>query len=320
MKYGGLKITEEIIIVENDNGQGYVVEPGNEDMLETAKSWANGWHKDRECFIHTYKNGEFDFELVEAADTSYSSGKLSFWNCNITAPDGKTFLIGISSDLLLCLLKQNTFVNGKLDKKVYLGREKVKVGAFTHNMEEFTQAHEDENRRQTMKTAKKSNKYVPGDIVSTLTTKNAYLGEVHQFFQITWGWKDFFQGREKIYKIYEMPIPRKYHLYYNLMDRDENKKWAPRSRLNESNNKPSRAIDGHDDSYNIKNIFTQEYEELIVNHGYDDGHPSVYDIERLVCVSSNENDREKCKENLLKILKSFGMEYTFVERPFKFYY
>lgn len=310
-KYRGLKISDEIIIVENDKGQGYVVEPGNEKMLENAKSWAKKWDRDRESHIHTYKNGEFEFELVEAADTSYSSGKLSFWNCNLTAPDGKTFLIGISSDLLLCLLKQNTFVNGKLDKKVYLGREGVKVGAFTTNMEEYKQSFEDENRRQTIANGKKSNKYVEGDIVSTITTKMVYLGEVYWMCDIDHEWEDRRNGKGDIFTIKKLRKPVKYHLFYNLQPQYPN---SVRDIIVKSQNKPARLVEEHDDKYTLEKCLDKVFESHLIE---DQGGCWRWNLDDVCCWSRSNEDMEKVLERIESVFKLKWAKYSVTEYSWK---
>lgn len=161
--YKGIKIEDDIIIVErqNEEHQGYLVCKSNKNQLESALAWAkcsvhvldkdgnevkeqvNGWTRykfqELEGIVHEYRNGQFTFSLSESASGSSQGGKLSFWNCTVTAPDGKEFLIGINSECLIQLLKHNTFINGVCQSKVWLGRIKNNVGAFTENMKEFEQ-------------------------------------------------------------------------------------------------------------------------------------------------------------------------------------
>ena len=75
MKYTGIKIYKEVIIVaknknysyydsekrsyvETDYPQAYVVEKGNTKMLASAKDWAGS-----ACKEYEFKNGEFTFSL-----------------------------------------------------------------------------------------------------------------------------------------------------------------------------------------------------------------------------------------------------------------
>ena len=221
--YQNVKIANEIIIVEKQSAyqswvtwrkvkgqglhQGYVVDAGNKKSLENAKHWAEcreydeslrptkapyNWDKyyasAREIpgIEHKYPNGQFELTLCDSADGSSQGGKLSFWNCIITCPDGLEVLVGINADILLELLLKNTFIDGKCQSKVWLGRIKgTQVGAFTENMELYEQAQKDEASRQA--NAKADSKYVPGDIVKTLTGKDLYLGSVYQYYSFESG-------------------------------------------------------------------------------------------------------------------------------------
>ena len=255
--YQGIKIYEEVIIVEKEswhweNGkrikdpipQGYVVEVGNKKMLETAMNWAKreiylvgendnyiydekGYHIREvvEGKVNNYKNGEFKFELDEAADGSSQGGKLSFWNCLITAPDNKVYKIGISSEILLNLLKHNTFKNGICESNIWLGRIKgYQVGAFTENMSEFTQAKSD----QLFREAKNTKKYSPGAILKNKTETMIYLGEITEYFSVQNNFKVTTTNSNSYYSNYSKNVikddvylvvddkPHKYHLYLNL--------------------------------------------------------------------------------------------------------
>lgn len=258
MNYQGIKISNKIIIVERTENelavntwrkdvysanQGYVVDVGNKKMLATAKEWAKWsqymvqWHKDMtpeqkkeydnsyreyEGVINEYDNGTFELTLDESADRSTVGGKLSFWNCILKAPDGKRFLIGINSELLLHLLKSNTFVNGKCERKVWLGRVwGNQVGAFTENMEEFKQSKVDEQLRNT----KKTKVYNVGDIVETLTNKELYLGEFYIYCKKYVKYNNYYSyscgSDEQLYMLLDKPI--KVYVYSNLyFDKDGN--------------------------------------------------------------------------------------------------
>lgn len=181
MDYKGIKIPEEIIIVENAIGQGYVVIPGS--SIDGALNWAKGNHGKwvdgkwieikREPIVNNYKNGEFTISLYDSANRSSQGGKLSFWNCTIHAPDGKDYVIGINSDILFELLINSTIVNGDIQGKVWLGKEKTNTGVYTENMEMFKQAREEDRVRSKIKSAK----YEPLDIVSDLNGRYVYLGK-----------------------------------------------------------------------------------------------------------------------------------------------
>ena len=200
LEYKGFNIPEKVIIVKTEiykwqhgerigtgEYQGYVVTPDNKSMLETALNWAgceyeykDGKHEyhDKEKYITEYVNGTFELSLTYAASNSSQSGKLSFWDCTIKAEDGQKYLIGINSDLLCNLLINSTFINGVCQAKIYLGRQKGRVGAFTDTMDEFIQAKKDAELR----TRKMSTKYEPGQRVFTKTDQSVYLGEMYKLF------------------------------------------------------------------------------------------------------------------------------------------
>lgn len=232
--YQGIKIEEDIIIVEkqNENHQGYLVCKSNKNQLKSALAWAecsmpvfnkdghiieeqvNGYarykYQEFEGIVHEYKNGQFTFSLNQSACGSSQGGKLSFWNCTITAPDGKEYLIGINSECLVQLLKHNTFVNGVCQNKVWLGRIKNNVGAFTENMEEFEQGKKDKAIRE----AKKTSKYDVGAIL--IPSKKVYCGKFFKTFDIwtinSYRWrynKDY--SCAQIVNIHSKPITQ--HLY-----------------------------------------------------------------------------------------------------------
>lgn len=288
--YKSIKIAEEIIIVERQceyrswvtwrevKGQGlhqgYVVDAGNKKMLATAMKWAEyhvydeskrpteapyNWdaYYDSAVIIpgiqHTYKNGFFEITLCDSADNSSQSGKLSFWNCIIKAPDGKEFLVGINADILLELLLANTFEQGKCKSKVYLGRiGGSQVGAFTPNMELYAQAQKDEQSRQ--ENAKAGNKYVPGDIVKTLTETQVYLGEVYCLGELSAseGW---YREPKKLITYKE---PQKRYVFISYYDNEISEY------LNDYNikkTKPKRVIAGHIDLSENAYDYIKKYAE-----------------------------------------------------------
>lgn len=198
--YKGIKISDNIIIVENVvTQQGYVVEPGNKKMLDSALEWGkssdlikdengkltvdengNFVQKRFDAVVHEYVNGTFKLKLFASAKTSSQGGKLSFWNCTIVAPDGKEYIIGINSELLLKLMKETTIVCGDVTEPVWLGRQGGNVGVYTANMEDFKQAQRDNETRAKM--SKGTSKYNIGDVVSTLTGEEIFIGQTYKYF------------------------------------------------------------------------------------------------------------------------------------------
>ena len=229
-EYQGFNIPEKIIIVKKEiftwkdgnrissgEYQGYVVPVGNDKMLETALNWADCKYEykdgkyeyiDKDKYIKEYDNGNFELKLANAATDSYQSGKLSFWDCIITAKDRSSYLIGINSDLLFSLLVNSTFVNGVCQSKVYLGRQKGRVGAFTEDMDEFIQSKKDAELRNR----KMSTNYGVGQRVFTKTSQHVYLGEMYKLFDVKIDYyRDYNDTLRKKAIIFKKP--KKVHVY-----------------------------------------------------------------------------------------------------------
>ena len=300
--YNGIRIDDEVIIVErplihleeDTIPQGYVVNIQNEKMLATAKEWArnteyirdennkiiyeNGKPKivEHEGIVHTYKNGTFDFVIYDSADGSSQGGKLSFWTAIIKAPDEKEFRVGINADILLDLLKYNTFVNGACTNKVWLGRIKGnRVGAFTETMPDFEKAKQDEKIRNIKPTVK----YEIGDILKAKSGEVLiYMGEQTEYFSMQrlwdkkeWGkWKNTVRF-EHDYALVIDDKPEKYFCYWEVSGSDltedniKNKSIFSTSKwlhCRKEKKRLSRIVDGHID-IDISTYWTQELEYQI---------------------------------------------------------
>lgn len=185
MEYSGINLPENIIIVENKYGQGYVVSEGS--SLDNARNWAE--RSDWEPKEYKYKNGTFTLRVTNAAGHSSQGGKLSFWNCQIRTEDEKEFLIGISSDCLAELITNNTLINGKCQNKIYFAKYKGnQTYAITENMPSYKLALKDKQLRET----KKTSKYEVGSVVSGLTVNRMYAGIVYEYiktYRTTWQYK-----------------------------------------------------------------------------------------------------------------------------------
>ena len=161
--------------------------------------------------------------MKDSADNSWNGGKLSFWNCTVTAPDGNKFIIGVNQTLLCDLLLNCTLVNGKLQGKVWLGREKTNTGVYVETMSQFKQAREEKLLREIC-SKDKTTRYEVGDVVRTLTQKFVYGGTVYTPIRVeetyapNGGWNDK--------NIWIHPETREdelgpYHLYVPINSKDE---------------------------------------------------------------------------------------------------
>ena len=289
--YKGIKIPTDIILVErlndkNEISQAYVVDKGNSKMLKNALNWAstslrkkdeNGeyikipnecrpdypdydWYK-VDGIQHEYKNGNFQIELLEAADGSSQGGKLSFWNCKLITPDNKEFSVGINSELLIDILKHNTWVDGRCqNKNIWLGRVKgTQVGVFTKNLENFKQALEDEKQR----TAKKSSSYKPGMVVKTLTNTNAYAGELYKLYDVKYD-SSYYWYRDSYKPEVVITIYKKPKKVYGFLNHDwqDSSKWQMDS-IEIQKNKQAKIFTGETIEINLKEILKAQFDKQI---------------------------------------------------------
>jgi hypothetical protein len=190
--------------------QAYLVDPANKKQLESARSWAawteygpsiktesgkweREWTKEHEPIEYTFGNQHFKLELLDCAGGSSQGGKLSFWNC-IVSKEGKKFKIGINSDMLLELLKNATFIKGVCQDDLLFVTDNGRVGMCA----EGSQVHRSAIRDMELKAESKKkavSKFSFGDIITTPTLREVYLGTITQYYT-------FDQGRNNGYGYY----------------------------------------------------------------------------------------------------------------------
>ena len=210
--YTGWKLLDKVTIVakrmlaydyktgettDTGNVQGYLVDPTNKKQLEAARNWGTNYKPiykevdgkrqfvDKEIIEpdeYTYDNDGFILELHNSAGESSQGGKLSFWNCWITAPDGHRFLIGIAADLLLDVLKSSTVINGVVQDKLMFARCNGGVGMLSKSMDSYKNAVNDMAIKKKMSSGK-TKKVIPGHIYETTTEQNIYVGKMYQWYE-----------------------------------------------------------------------------------------------------------------------------------------
>lgn len=210
--YTGWKLFDKVTIVakkmlaydyktgettDTGNVQGYLVDPTNKKQLEAARNWGTTYKSiyeevdgkrkfvDKEIIEpdeYTYDNDGFTLELHNSAEGSSQGGKLSFWNCWITAPDGHRFLIGIAADLLLDVLKSSTVINGIVQDKLMFARCNGGVGMLSKSMDSYKNAVNDMAIKKKMSSGK-TKKVIPGHIYETTTEQNIYVGKMYQWYE-----------------------------------------------------------------------------------------------------------------------------------------
>ena len=108
--YKSIFVPEKVTLIENRNGCVYISDSSNMKTLETGRNWAKGfWNRDN--YVpkeYEYENDGFMLYIKSAACSSWHGGKLSFWTCEITAPDGKKFTTGINAESICELIQYNT--------------------------------------------------------------------------------------------------------------------------------------------------------------------------------------------------------------------
>lgn len=327
--------------------QGYVVDQENKKMLDTALRWAEWTYYDQSLInkyweirnklgynsketkeaeakyeatrkemngvVHEYDNGSFTINLSESADRSSQGGKLSFWNCIITAPDGNSFLVGINSELLLHLLMSTTFINGTCQEKVWLGRVGGnQVGVFTEAMEDFKQAKLDEEQRTAVKNA--SNKYVPGDIVGTLKEKQLYLGSIYKYYSFEQGYR----YGDKYIVIYDKP--RVVHIFRGFYKHWKTEEEELNSYFTETLTKPKRLIIDHMDLDESVADYISRYTKQKFDESLDDKNKySWYSAGELLMYGTNDTcDKEAIKKSLSELYDKCGRGYWSIDREYKF--
>lgn len=338
--YTGWQLFDKVIIVArgynhwvngkyiNEGVQGYIVDPSNKKMLESARNWGK-WTEygeyvqgvgypnkvEHEPEEFTFDNNGFTLELVDCAENSSQGGKLSFWNCNITK-DGKTFLIGIAANLLLDVLKHNTFIDGKCQTPLMFARCKGGVGMLSENMESYKQALADMQLKKKVNTGKTS-KHQLGHIYSTLTERHAYLADLYCWYepiveQRSRGWSSYKYDTLVGFKKLDKPIKLK---WFASTDEKDSKLsdfkisgWEFRSKL------PARiendkvitydiSVEECIDEYINKNLIKQAKESLECKaRGLT---RSVYMPDHLVGLSTNDTSYT-LPENAREALISLG--------------
>lgn len=256
--------------------------------------------------IHEYENGNFTVTLDEAAGRSSQGGKLSFWNCIITGPDGHSFLVGINSELLLHLMMTTTLIKGVCQEKVWLGRIKgIQVGVFTSEMDDFKQAKLDEEARNL----KKTSNYKPGDIVETLTSRELYIGEVY-FYANKYYERNNWSSRDAIRIIFNKP--KKMHAFITL-EKDKEIKLKDIRCIELKSTKPAKVVIGHNEEVmlnarNMINNFQSEYRKLRVTHSESSSsswnlRPFNYFLENMAIRLTNEATPEEIQSDMLRACK-----------------
>jgi hypothetical protein len=211
--------------------QAYLVDPSNKNQLKSARTWATWteygdyvktetgkweyeWTEKHDPLEYTFGNQHFRLELLDCAGGSSQGGKLSFWNCVVSKEDQK-FKIGINSEMLLELLKNATFVKGVCQDDLLFVTDNGRVGMCA----EGSEIHKAAIRDMELKTDSKKNavsKFSFGDIITTPTLKEVYLGTITRYYRFDPGRNDNYYGNRINYydcTITKLAKPITYHIF-----------------------------------------------------------------------------------------------------------
>lgn len=158
--------------------KAYVVDSSNKKSLQTAIDWASrdyGQYKGIQPTIIETVNSDFNFSIGESAGGSFQGGKLSFWMCIASKEGIPEFAVGINADLLVNVLLQSTFTNGKCSEKVCFARKSGQTGVLHPKMTEYQEAIADEKLKSNANKGKTSNWKI-GYEYTTLTKSSMLLG------------------------------------------------------------------------------------------------------------------------------------------------
>lgn len=134
--------------------RAYVAPANDHSSITSGRTWARSYGS-KEEYRQEYEtdNNGFKCELYNAAANSSQGGKLSFWMCKVSK-DGKSWLVGITSEYLLSLLKQSTCTNGLITRDLMFARNSGKTGLLHSDMIEYKEAIADAEQKSRKKTTK----------------------------------------------------------------------------------------------------------------------------------------------------------------------
>jgi len=210
MEYSGWKQINKVKIVYSTkekwhsvefNGKkykkAYIVESGTtkacQKSLAAATHWAESydWNNGEkrnyiEPTIVETDNSDFSFQIVSAADNSWSQGgKLSFWMCLMEKDGIEPFAVGINSDLLANLILESTVYKGAVKEKVFFARKNGQLGVLHEAMPSYQKLLKDQQLKKNI-TKGKTSKWKIGYTYNTLTQSDTMFGYFAKVADLTY--------------------------------------------------------------------------------------------------------------------------------------
>lgn len=210
MEYSGWKQINKVKIVYSTqenwhdvefNGKkykkAYIVESGTtntcQKSLASAIHWAESydWSDGKkgnylEPTIVETDNRDFSFQIISAADNSWSQGgKLSFWMCLMEKSGIEPFAVGINSDLLADLILESTVYKGAVKEKVFFARKNGQLGVLHEAMPSYQTLLKDQQLKKNI-TKGKTSKWKIGYEYNTLTQSDTMFGYFAKVADLTY--------------------------------------------------------------------------------------------------------------------------------------
>ena len=264
--YTSIFIPKRVTVVIKPGNSAYIVDSDNPKTLHSAELWAtyNYCGQSGEIEKLEYINDGFRLKVLSAAGKSSQSGKLSFWTCEITAPDGKTFNVGVNSELICELIQSSCFISGKCQEDLKFGTRNNQWGFFCESMPAYKEYVKSQDIRNELAN-NNTTKYKAGDIVRSLTEAKLYIGEMYKYFDIEcnnganfYPWQDNSIGDTKIV-IYK--TPKKLYTFATSWKEGEYEIWPDTGMLKK---KPKRLLTGA--TFDVESVKSKFYDELKINH------------------------------------------------------
>lgn len=199
--YKNVTLIEEALSPNNALPKGYIpkvyiADASDKRQLETGRNWAKlrtykkvADPKNPSKTInerleipgkeYTFENKGFKLRLSDSPSSSWQGGKLSFCMC-IIEKDGHIWRTGISSDLLINLLKQTDCLKGEVQGEICFARNNGKVGMVAVGTTSYLNAINDDRIRKKVAKTKKAQ---IGYEHKALVENNVWLFDIYDWIE-----------------------------------------------------------------------------------------------------------------------------------------
>lgn len=202
--------------------KAFIVEDGTTksilSQLNTAIKWSRCEHYNKEPNIVVTENKDFRLTILNAAQDSMNSGKLSFWMCYIEKDGIEPFTVGIKADYLCDLIKESTFINGTCSELISFFKCGG-TGAIHKNCSGYKEYINAQNELKDIKQTKRTNKWEIGYEYKSVKYNAVMLGWFSNILSVPHYWS------KQLYLNFENPpkyIADTYYSYSTNYFNDDN--------------------------------------------------------------------------------------------------